>query len=402
MAEAVVDHLEAVQVEEAQADLAAGAVRVQRGGQPVQEHRPVRQPGERVVVRLVAEPVLEPVAFGDVLDDRNLVARGAVVAADQRHGQVRPDRRPVGPVELLLGAERLTVALHQVPVVLPDLGRVVRVQEVRDVAAAEVRRWVAEHLHQRRVDVQDVAGRVADADAHRGIGEQCPEPGVAGPERRLGLVPGGQRRLPDLLLLGQRQGEQRLGVPAGHGALQVGHPRPEPAVGGPAEAGQQQVAEQRGGLAQRLRPGEVRVDQRLADPLAGGGGERLVEHGGSQQVGKVEGEDLDLGRDERAVAGAVQHPGPGPGELHPAPLGRARRPRCPRPSGPGVRVGVGHGFRPTPANPENRSGRSSASVPGSGRHSGRYTRPGSTNSYPSKNAAIWALVRMVIGVAVRR
>lgn len=57
VAEGVVDGLEAVEVEVADPDRGGGAVRPgERGLEPGEEQRAVRQPGERVVLGLVTQP----------------------------------------------------------------------------------------------------------------------------------------------------------------------------------------------------------------------------------------------------------------------------------------------------------------------------------------------------------
>ena len=71
VAEAVVDRLETVEVEEADADplLRPGVGEDLTEG--LEEQRPVGQPGQRVVQRLEAQPLLELVPLGDVLDHRD-------------------------------------------------------------------------------------------------------------------------------------------------------------------------------------------------------------------------------------------------------------------------------------------------------------------------------------------
>ena len=71
VAERVVDELEAVEVEEQHggAAVAVAAARApQRLLEPVEEQRPVREPGERVVERAVAEPLDRAAVVGGVAD----------------------------------------------------------------------------------------------------------------------------------------------------------------------------------------------------------------------------------------------------------------------------------------------------------------------------------------------
>ena len=64
VAQAVVDVLEAVEVEEHHADARLRALATRdRLTQPVEEQQTVREPGERVVHRLVREPLLERLAL---------------------------------------------------------------------------------------------------------------------------------------------------------------------------------------------------------------------------------------------------------------------------------------------------------------------------------------------------
>jgi hypothetical protein len=149
--EAVVDYLEAVQIEEAQRDLDGRLPGAQRRCQPIQEHRPVRQAGQRIVGGLVREPILQPALLRDVLDDRHLILRAPVVTADQRDGEVSPHRDAILAEEQLLGAERVPPALDEVPVVGPHRGGVVRMHEVGNVTAAEFGHVVSQQLHQRRL-----------------------------------------------------------------------------------------------------------------------------------------------------------------------------------------------------------------------------------------------------------
>ena len=299
--------------------------------------------------RLVREPLGQPVPVGDVLDDRGLEPRVAVRTPDQRHGQLGPDRRAVGAEEPLLRPERLAPALDQLAVVVPDRRGVVRVQELGHRALAELLQRVAEHVHQGRVDVEDVAGHVADADPDGGVGEHRPEPRLARVQRRPGPVPGVQRGQPDLLLLGQHDPEQRAGVAGGDRAGQ----RRQPRVLGRAD---HLPAEHRHGPVQRGRVGEVGPDQRLADLLAGAGdvGGRVVGRGG-HGVGQPPGQLPELAPAERDEAGALQCLGPGPGQLVPRrpvppPAGHPQVTACapPRPAPASAPAGPSPGC-PAPA-----------------------------------------------------
>ena len=66
MAEAVVDLLEPVEVQEEHGDVLGAGPLLQRLGDALAEQRPVGQLGERVVVRLVHQLFLQFLALADV------------------------------------------------------------------------------------------------------------------------------------------------------------------------------------------------------------------------------------------------------------------------------------------------------------------------------------------------
>ena len=104
VAEAVVDRLEAVEVEHEQRAL--GAVAAAAGdvlGQGAVDAAAVEQAGERVVVGQVAQLVLQAAALGDVLDLHEHVGRRAVVVAHDGGLQRDPDRVAVGVDDAQLG-----------------------------------------------------------------------------------------------------------------------------------------------------------------------------------------------------------------------------------------------------------------------------------------------------------
>ncbi len=135
VAEAVVDGLEAVEVEVAQAEPLVVA-RAERLLQALEEQGAVREAGERVVGRLVAQPQVQQPPLGGVLHEGELVLRVAVGVAQQGDREVGPQDRPVGPVERLLHVVVLALAAHELVVERPGLGGVVRVGPLADVAAA--------------------------------------------------------------------------------------------------------------------------------------------------------------------------------------------------------------------------------------------------------------------------
>ena len=93
VAERVVDHLEPVDVEVAHADAGVGRGRFdQHLAEPLEEQCPVRQPGQRIVQRLMAQPGLEQVPLGDVGHHRHHEPRCAVAVPDERQHHVGPDQ----------------------------------------------------------------------------------------------------------------------------------------------------------------------------------------------------------------------------------------------------------------------------------------------------------------------
>ena len=104
VAEAVVDLLEAVEIEHEQRALGAVAAAARDVlGQRAVDAAAVEQARERVVVGEVAQLVLEAAALGDVLDLDEHVGRRAVVVAHDRGAQRDPDRVAVGVDDAQLG-----------------------------------------------------------------------------------------------------------------------------------------------------------------------------------------------------------------------------------------------------------------------------------------------------------
>ena len=103
VAQAVVDHLEAVDVEEQHGDLAGAPREAEESlAEAVEEERAIRQTGQRIVERLVLESVLGvgPVhrdggERGDPLDDRHVdgIRRALVGAVDGDHAESPRVRR---------------------------------------------------------------------------------------------------------------------------------------------------------------------------------------------------------------------------------------------------------------------------------------------------------------------
>jgi hypothetical protein len=315
VAEAVVDDLEPVEVEVAEREPGVRRGVVEEGGEPLVEECPVRQVRQRVVQRLVPQAALQQVTLTDVLEHRHHVAPDAGFVADERHGEVGPDDLAVLAEVPLLHAEVVDLALHELPVDLPHVGSVVRMDEVRGGADHQLVHCVPEHVGQRLVDVENLAVEVGQADADRGVGEDGTEPRLAGPQRQLGVLLRDQHRLPDGLLLVQGAAAQRVGVPGGECTLEAREPRRAVALRVDLEVREEALPEQRDRAAQRLDTGEVALDQRDTDVEGRNGAELPC---GDQRVGETAGElgeiGLDLAGVHRDVAGAEDRPCPGTSE----------------------------------------------------------------------------------------
>ena len=136
VAEAVVDGLEPVEVEEQQADQPAGRRPAGEGVlQAILEQGAVGQPGQVVVERLDEQPLLERAARGDVGQRAGHADELAALVVERPGVDLDPDRRPVGAGE----AELVAVLVHdargdgldEVGVILAVVG----VDEVEDRAA---------------------------------------------------------------------------------------------------------------------------------------------------------------------------------------------------------------------------------------------------------------------------
>ena len=106
MAEHVVDRLEAIEVDAEQSEaFARGLGEVEGGGDAFVERHPVRQVGERIVVRQMRDALLVALAVGDVLDDADEILRLAVGARDRQACRGRDARAVAGRDDRVLVEE---------------------------------------------------------------------------------------------------------------------------------------------------------------------------------------------------------------------------------------------------------------------------------------------------------
>ncbi len=185
VAEAVVDHLEPVQVQVAHADPGpAGVVPLlgEHRAEPFQEQRAVGQAGQRVVGGLVAQALGQRVPLGDVLHHGDGEQRPPRVVADQGARDVCPHPAAIGPAQPLLHPVVVQFAAYDAFERVPQAVAVVLgVHVVADVGRQRLRPGGAGHPLQRRVGLDDAAGHVGDADADGRVGEHGAELGLAGP-----------------------------------------------------------------------------------------------------------------------------------------------------------------------------------------------------------------------------
>ena len=129
MPQAVVDRLEIVEIQEEdrQRGLAQPAGAIERVLDAIDEERPVGEPGQRIVQRLVAELCLELLAGRDVVDER-VEADGAttlrrpdrqlnreLVAVAMDRLQLHPSRQDASLARRGVPAQALAVGCHAAP-----------------------------------------------------------------------------------------------------------------------------------------------------------------------------------------------------------------------------------------------------------------------------------------------
>ena len=200
-AEGVVDALEAVEVEQQHRGDAVGAPRPrERMVEVVAEQRPIGQPGQRVVPRLVAHLRLGPLQLGDVERDRHHVGDPAGIVEQRRLGG-QQDALLIGARtgDLLLEARQGLAGLEHLGVEHQVLGRMLLAADLLQGAPDRPCRVDPVELLVRAVDQGQAAAAVDRAD-RRGHGvDQAPQAQLAGAERRLVLLAAGDQLAPQLI-----------------------------------------------------------------------------------------------------------------------------------------------------------------------------------------------------------
>ena len=166
VAEAVVDRFEGVEVD---VDNPEAAALAPRRGDPdaVREQHPVGQAGERVVQGLVGEPLLLPLALGDVLDLGDQVDQLPPLVADRRDVDRGPDMVALGVQVPLLGPVAEALAGDDLAHRLDAGVDVIGVGDLSERGAEQPVRVVGEQLAEGGVDPGELAlgGDQGHADA---------------------------------------------------------------------------------------------------------------------------------------------------------------------------------------------------------------------------------------------
>ena len=162
----VVDHLEVVEVHQQQRE--PGAVVVgQRRVEPLHEQRAVREPGERVVVGLVGQPVGELVAVADVVQGQHrALERAPVELADG--GDLEPAPAAVRATQPALDEAVAALALEHRPDRVEGAALVLGVHLRLQVGGVREPLPVAQRGVRGGADVADAA---VDADDDHDVGE---------------------------------------------------------------------------------------------------------------------------------------------------------------------------------------------------------------------------------------
>ncbi len=189
VSERVVDLLEVVQVDEQDRDvqlIALGLGDVVR--QPVMEHAPVGQLGQRVEVGLLPDQHFRLLLLGHVLDHAKMQRRASGVDGGNRH--VDPHDRAVRTQQALGRLEAGTAPRRQLVHARHFARHIVRVDDVGPLAALDLVEAAARDFGVTRVDVLALAAhRVDQGDAHRRFLEHGAKPQFALADSLVGAAP---------------------------------------------------------------------------------------------------------------------------------------------------------------------------------------------------------------------
>ncbi len=264
MAETVVDHLELVEIEEQHGDLLRGPVGAVEGvTDPVDEQRPVGQPGERVVERLAVQLPLEGPPLGDVAAvEHDGVDVGIVEQVG--HDGIHLPPRPVAMGDAAgEAATRRQPARQHLGELGPHRGQVVGVDQLAHVTAEEAVGVMSEHGLHARTLVAHHAVRADQRHQIRGVLDQRTEQAlVAGPQTLLGRL-GALQGQAHLRAHQPEDGQERLAAVADAADDQLA---PYPVV----DDDRRDMADSGRLLgASRLGAPQRRVDPRSASPPSG-------------------------------------------------------------------------------------------------------------------------------------
>ena len=175
MAERVVHHLEAVEIDEHQCHQAAVAARLaDRLMQAVLHQDPVRQPGEHVVLRQIFGALLRVLALGHVARSQHDAVYAGVIH------EVVAERLEMDPVTLGVSEAKLDsgyrpLAMEQIAEGCPRPRNVLGVNRIEWVAPDQRTGRVAEHARCRGRFVEREALRVVHRDDVVRVLHECPE-----------------------------------------------------------------------------------------------------------------------------------------------------------------------------------------------------------------------------------
>ena len=177
VAEAVVDQLEPVEVEEqhAEAAIAVPPHGRDRAGELFDEVVAIREVGEVVVVRDVLQPGFGPPPCGDVLQLQDEAVRQRGLRGEDRAVERDPDVEPPAVRAPQLGGERRLVAVQDTVHLAPQRRLVVRMKHLPDIDAGELALRATQHARERCVGLDDAAIRRDKDHADRRVRESALE-----------------------------------------------------------------------------------------------------------------------------------------------------------------------------------------------------------------------------------